>query len=334
MKKIVLFFGLFVILSFGLKETLFDDVYVLTIPKGFPEPYFPEDNKLTKSRVKLGQQLFFDARLSRNNSLACASCHNPMFAFTDGNMLSVGNNGELLTRNSPTLTNVVYQDSGFLFDRGVPTLEMQILVPIQEHKEFDFNIELIAVRLNQDSILRNLSIMAYGSEFTPFVITRAIAAFERTLISGNSPYDRFINGDSTALTANEQVGMDLFFNNLNCTECHSGFNFTNNSLQNNGLYSYPYPLDSGRMRVTSLEKDRDLFKVPTLRNIEVTAPYMHDGSISSLDSVVSHYLTGGQEHSHKSEFLAPQELNSLEKLQLVCFLKSLTDTSFINKVYD
>jgi cytochrome c peroxidase len=333
MKYFYLFLSLFIIVSFGLKESIFEDNYVLVLPNGFPEPYIPLDNKLTQSRVELGRQLFFDVRLSRNNSLACASCHNPKLAFTDGSKLSIGNKGELLSRNAPTLTNIAYQDSGLLFDRGVPTLEMQILVPIQEHKEFDFNIHLIAERLKKDTSLQNLSIKAYHSEITPFVITRAIAAFERTLISGDSPYDKFNNGDSTALTNEQQLGMTLFFNTLNCTECHSGFNFTNNSLQNNGLYTYPYPLDSGRMRVTALEEDRDLFKVPTLRNISVTAPYMHDGSIPNLEGVIEHYNSGGHEHSNKSGKLTPLELNSDEKRQLILFLETLTDTSFINKVY-
>jgi cytochrome c peroxidase len=333
MKYLYLFISLFIIVSFGIKNTVFDDNYLLVIPKGFPEPYIPLDNKLTQSRVELGRQLFFDVRLSRNNSLACASCHNPKLAFTDGNKLSIGNKGELLSRNAPTLTNIAYQDSGLLFDRGVPTLEMQILVPIQEHKEFDFNIHLIAERLKKDTSLQSLSLKAYDSEITPFVITRSIAAFERTLISGNSPYDNFNNGDSSALTIDQQLGMELFLNTLNCTECHSGFNFTNNSLQNNGLHPYPYPLDSGRMRVTALEKDRDLFKVPTLRNISVTGPYMHDGSITSLELVIEHYNSGGQQHNHKSDLITPLELTSDEKRQLIGFLNSLTDTSFINKSY-
>jgi len=333
MKYFYLFFSLFIILSFGIKETLFEDNYILVIPKGFPEPKIPKDNKLTLSRVELGRKLFFDVRLSRNNSLACASCHNPKLAFTDGNKLSIGNKGELLSRNAPTLTNMAYQDEGLLFDRGVPTLEMQILVPIQEHKEFDFNIDLMAERLKRDTNLQHLSFNAYNSDFTPFVITRAIAAFERTLISGNSSYDRFNNGDSTALTEEQQLGMNLFFDTLNCTECHSGFNFTNNSLENNGLYTSPYPLDSGRMRVTALEKDRDLFKVPTLRNISATAPYMHDGSIASLEGVIEHYNSGGSKHNNKNEVLTPLELNIDEKRQLILFLEALTDTSFINKIY-
>lgn len=333
MRNLYLVLVSLIALAIGLEKVLIDDTYILTIPKGFPEPYIPEDNKLTQSRVTLGKRLFFDVRLSRNNSLACVSCHNPKFAFTDGSPLSIGNKGALLTRNAPTLTNIVFQDSGLLFDRGVPTLEMQILVPIQEHNEFDFNILLIAERLKLDTALQALSIQAYNSEITPFVITRSIAAFERTLISGDSPYDQFINGDSTALTINQQKGMDLFFNTLNCTQCHSGFNFTNNSLSNNGLYTNPYPLDSGRMRVTANEKDRDLFKVPTLRNISVTGPYMHNGSISSLEGVIEHYMTGGEVHFNKNESLEPFELNNNDKQYLVQFLESLTDSVFINQKY-
>ena len=328
MKHFYLFLSLFIILSFGLKESIFKDDYTLILPKGFPEPYIPIDNKLTQSRVELGKQLFFDVRLSRNNSLACASCHNPKLAFTDGSKLSIGNKGELLSRNAPTLTNIAYQDSGLLFDRGVPTLEMQILVPIQEHKEFDFNIQLIAERLKKDTSFQSLSLKAYHSEITPFVITRAIAAFERTLISGNSPYDKFNNGDSTALTDDQQHGMDLFFNKkTNCSSCHSGFNFTNYAFENNGLYK-KYT-NEGRFRLTQIDTDQALFKVPTLRNIELTAPYMHDGSFENLEEVIEHYNTGGKNHPNKSELIQPLDLSNKEKRDLIAFLKSLTDESFI-----
>lgn len=333
MKYWLLFSSIFILLSFELYVIDNDDCYTLLIPKGFPEPYIPADNKLTKSRVELGKLLFFNSKLSRNNSLSCASCHNPKLAFTDGTALSIGNKGELLSRNAPTLTNIVYQDSGLLFDRGVPTLEMQVLVPVQEHKEFDFDLKLIANRLNQDTIIKNLSIKAYNSIVSPYVITRSIAAFERTLISGNSVYDQYMNGDKDALSFNQKKGLKLFTKKLKCTECHSGFNFTNNSLQNNGLYTYPYPLDSGRMRVTAKEKDRDYFKVPTLRNIGVSGPYMHDGSIETLNGVVEHYISGGHNHKNKSEFIKPIKLSELEKAQLILFLESLTDSSFINKEY-
>ena len=171
---------------------------------------------------------------------------------------------------------------------------MQILVPVQEHLEFDFNMYLIAERLKKDKEYVKLCKKAYKSEPNPFVITRAIACFERTLISGNSRYDQYKNGNLEALNENEIKGMKLFFDKLHCSKCHSGFNFTDLSIRNNGLYELKYPLDSGRMRITHKEMDRDKFKVPTLRNIELTAPYMHDGSVKTLEDVIAHYSTGGK----------------------------------------
>lgn len=317
-------------LTFSMTFSWLDGGYELEIPKGFPEPFIPEDNELTEARVELGRRLFFDNVMSRDSSLSCATCHKPELAFTDGLPRGKGIRGEIVARNSPTLTNVAYQDSGLLMDAEVPTLEFQVLIPVQEHSEFDFDLKLIAERLKSDSTYVQLSAEAYGKAPSPYVITRSIAAFERTLISGNSRYDQFINGNKKALTKTEIKGMDLFFNKLACSECHGGFNFTNLSLQNNGVYAYPYALDSGRMRVSKKEYDRDLFKVPTLRNIEVTGPYMHDGSIATLEDVVDHYNSGGHDHKNKSKLIKPLYLSEKEKIQLVAFLKSLTDKEFID----
>ena len=331
MKRIGLIILIFGIGSLAMNNALKDNgEYELIIPKGFPQPNIPEDNQLTEARVELGRRLFFDPIMSRDTSVSCATCHRPEFAFTDGLPVSMGIRGEFVTRNSPTLTNVAYQDSGLLLDGGVPTLEMQILVPVQEHSEFDFELRLIANRMKNDTTYVRLSQEAYDQAPSPFVITRSISAFERTLISGNSRYDQYINGDKKALTKEEQKGMDLFFNQLHCAECHGGFNFTNLTVQNNGLYTYPYPLDSGKMRVSKDEADRDLFKVPTLRNIAVTAPYMHDGSIATLEDVVDHYDKGGMKHQHKNELIKPLNLTGKQKKQLVAFLKSLTDEEFID----
>ncbi len=308
----------------------YQEPFKLTIPKGFPKPFIPEDNAMSHKRVEFGKRLFYDPILSRDTSISCSHCHKPELAFTDGLTRSLGIRGQTLLRNAPTLTNVAYQDSGLLFDMGVPTLEMQILVPVQEHKEFDFDLRLIAERLKNNPDYVKLSRDAYQSEPNPFVITRSIAAFERTLISGNSAYDQFINGNSDALNDQQQLGMDLFFNRLQCVRCHSGFNFTNLTAQNNGLYEGQYPDDPGRFRVTNNEKDRDLFKVPTLRNISVTGPYMHDGSINSLFDVIDHYSTGGKDHPNKSNLIVPFEISYSEKQALVSFLESLTDHKFIN----
>jgi cytochrome c peroxidase len=304
----------------------------LNIPQGFPDPEIPADNLLSKERVELGKRLFFDPILSRDSSVSCATCHQPEKAFTDGLPLSKGIRDQIGIRNAPTLTNIVYHDKGLLLDAGVPTLEMQVLVPVQEHSEFDFDLKLIAERMKRIPKYVKLSRKAYDREPDPFVITRAIAAFERTLISGNSRYDQFkYQGKQKALTASEKKGLQLFSEKLHCTQCHSGFNFTDLSLQNNGLYVEPYPLDSGRMRQTKKEEDRDLFKTPTLRNIALTAPYMHDGSLASLEEVINHYSSGGQIHSHKNAIIKPFRLSAEEKKDLVNFLKSLTDEKFVER---
>jgi cytochrome c peroxidase len=301
---------------------------LLEIPKGFPVPEFPEDNLFTSERWQLGKRLFFDPILSRDGSVSCASCHAPELGFSDDRALSLGIEGRVGARNAPTLANVAFHPY-YTREGGVPTLEMQVLVPIQEHVEFDFNILQIADRMLSDSSYVQQSRVAYDRSPDPFVITRAIACFERSLLSGASRYDKFINGDPDALSVEERQGMVLFFSErLSCASCHSGFNFTNYSFENNGLYD-EYP-DPGRFRLTNVESDRALFKVPTLRNIEVTAPYMHDGALSSLADVIEHYNTGGADHPHKSKLVKPLNLSQKEKNDLVAFLKSLTDDHFIN----
>ncbi len=301
---------------------------LLAVPVGFPAPVFPEGNELTPERWALGKRLFFDPIMSSDRSISCASCHLPELAFSDKLALSAGVENRPGTRNSPTLANIAYHPY-FTRDGGVPTLEMQVLVPIQEHNEFDMNILDIAERLNSDSSYVKASWAAYGRAPDAFVITRSIACFERTMLSGESPYDEFLNGKNSALTAAEKRGMDLFFSEkLACSQCHGGFNFTNYAFENNGLYE-EYP-DPGRFRLTGKEADRALFKVPTLRNVGVTAPYMHDGSLPTLEAVVEHYNSGGKNHPHKSQLISPLNLTTQEKTDLIAFLKALTDDDFLN----
>ena len=300
--------------------------YELSIPKGFPQPTVPEGNELTQERIELGRMLFYDPVLSLDSSISCADCHHQELAFADNQPISPGVNGELAMRNAPTLTNVAYNPT-LLFDGYLPTLEMQILVPIQEHAEFNFNIVEIGKRLLKNPEYVQRSWAAYQREPNPFVITRAISSFERTLISGNSRYDQYMNGALKQLNRSEIRGMSLFFNELACASCHGGFNFTDFSTKNNGLYTVY--ADSGRARATHLPEDKDVFKVPTLRNIELTAPYMHDGSMATLEEVVEHYMSGGKAHPNKSELIKPFALTKREKADLIAFLKSLTDDSFI-----
>ena len=295
-------------------------------PNHFPEPYLPEYNQLSEARIKLGEKLFFDPILSRDSTISCSTCHNPRYAFTDRKEKALGIKDSLVNRNTPTLTNVAYNNS-FMLDGVNPSLENQAIVPFHEKNEFDLHILIAADRLLNDSDYVDLSIRAYNENPSPFVITSALASFQRTLISGNSKYDKHIT-KNVDLSELEAKGKDLFFNKLHCTECHSGFNFTNYSLTNNGLYEV-YP-DSGRIRLTGNQKDKGVFKVPTLRNIEITYPYMHDGSIKSLENVIHHYMSGGKNHANKHEILKPFILNNYEVKSLISFLKTLTDTSFIN----
>lgn len=302
---------------------------LLAIPTGFPAPEFPAGNELTAARWVLGKKLFYDPALSRDSTLSCASCHHAAKAFSDTVAFSPGVGGLPGTRNAPTLANIGYHPY-FTREGGVPTLEMQILVPIQEHNEFDFNILLIAERLLRDTSYIRMSQEAYGRDPDAFVITRSITCFERTFISGQSRYDRyFFQGKNEALTAAEKRGMDLFFSEkTDCSQCHAGFNFTNYAFENNGLYA-DYP-DPGRFRLTELESDRARFKVPTLRNVAFTAPYMHDGSLPTLEAVVNHYNSGGQPHPNKSALVRPLALTAGEKADLLAFLHSLTDEAFVN----
>jgi len=301
---------------------------LMEIPKGFDAIQFPADNLYSKSRWELGKKLFYDPILSSDKSISCASCHLAEYAFSDKVSVSQGVEARVGTRNAPSLANVAFHPY-YLREGGVPTLEMQVLVPIQEHNEFDFNILLIAERMNQDVSYVEMALEAYDRIPDAFVITRAIATFERSLISGYSPYDKYENyNDQSALNENEIRGMNLFFSDrLQCSQCHSGFNFTNYSFENNGLYD-EYS-DSGRFRLTGKEEDFAKFKTPSLRNIALTAPYMHDGSMSTLDEVIDHYNTGGAENPQKSSLIKPLHLSESEKADLKAFLNSLTDKTFI-----
>ena len=314
----------------GCRKDTFDieEDNIMNIPVGFPSISFTEGNEYTKARWELGKRLFYDPVMSKQNTLSCATCHHAQNAFSDTVALSIGDNNAIGKSNAPTLTNIAYHPY-FTRAGGVPTLEMQILVPIQEHDEFNTNILDIVEKLKQDPSYVSQIKTAYNREPDPYVITRAIANFERSFISGNARYDQYYFQNKKIFTQKEINGLQLFMSSkTNCSQCHSGFNFSNYAFENNGLYlNYA---DSGRMRLTKLESDRARFKVPTLRNIAVTAPYMHDGSIKTLDEVIAHYNTGGQAHPHKSSLIKPLGLSNQEKQELLAFLHTLTDTEFLN----
>lgn len=320
--KVFLFLILFVFISANLKND-----FKVNIPKGFPQLPIREDNPLTKEKVLYGKSLFFEKLLSRDSSLSCASCHKPEYAFTDGKVIAEGIKNRKAGRNTPTLTNIAYNNN-FLRDGVNPSLEAQVIVPIHEKNEFDFQILLVAERLKKKDKYIRLSQQAFGEEPNPNNISKAIASFERTLISGNSRYDKFkFQYNISAMSNNEKKGMHLFFNKLYCGDCHSGFNFSNGTIVNNGLYK-EY-LDKGRMRLTLSEKDNGCYKVPTLRNISLTNPYMHDGSLSTLEEVIDHYSNGGSGHVNQHSSIKPFQISREEKDYLISFLKCLTDSSFI-----
>lgn len=310
--------------------SIVDKQPVLTAaPKGFPEIPFTEENPYSLEKWKLGKQLFFDNIMSVDYTVNCASCHKPELAFSDNLSLSIGAGGLVGRSNAPSLVNVAYQPY-FTRAGGVPTIEMQILVPIQEHDEFNFNIVKIAERMNKVPEYVEASRRAFDRDPDPYVITRALGVFERTIVSGNSAYDKFKSqGLPNAMSSDAKSGMNLFFSTkTNCSHCHSGFNFTNYNFENNGLY-YEYS-DNGRRRFTGKYADEALFKVPTLRNVALTAPYMHDGSLRTLEEVVEHYNKGGVAHRNRSDAVKPLGLSLIEKKQLIAFLESLTDNSLIN----
>lgn len=302
------------------------------VPNGFPEIPFPDENPFSMAKWELGKKLFYDPVMSRDYSISCGSCHKSKHAFADRLDVTPGVAGERGTRNAPSLANVAYHPY-YTREGGVPTLEMQVLVPIQEHVEFDFHILELADRLKEDEEYLRLTREGFDREPDAYTITRALATFERTLVSGNSPYDRHTYLGQPSLSNSAERGMELFFSHrTNCSACHSGFNFTDYRFANNGIYeNYK---DPGRTRLTLDSADYALFKVPSLRNVAMTAPYMHDGSMNTLREVVLHYNSGGAKCQQKSDLIQPLHLSTQEVDDLVNFLESLTDTDFItNPLY-
>lgn len=321
---------LFVVLFACKKESqtiIYNDNYVLESPSYFPKAAIPADNQLTKSRVALGKLLFNEKLFAADSSISCASCHQSSLAFANLMAINFGSANVQGTRNAPSLANVLYQPY-LLREGGVPTLEMQVLVPIQEHNEFNNNILQIVEKLKDKESYSVLAAKAYNRPFDAFVLTRALAAFQRTLISSNSPYDAYLSGKQDALSYNALQGRNLFFDSLNCSNCHSGALLTNFAFENNGLYE-TYK-DVGRERFTKNANDRGKFKVPSLRNVGVTAPYMFDGSMPTLNDVINHYVSGGKNSTNKSVYIRPFSLSTNQRIQLLAFLESLTDYTFIH----
>lgn len=288
----------------------------------------PSDNPITSEKVALGRLLFFDKRLSRDETVSCATCHVPALAFTDQKKVSEGVNGRKTERNAPSLLNSAFLKT-VMFDAHLASLELQVIVPIQEHVEMDMSMNALLDRLKKDPHYAAEAKKIFNRDFDAFVLTRSIAAFERTLISENSRFDAFYSGTNPkALTKDEKAGWRLFSEKLYCTTCHPAPYFTTFEAENNGLYT-DFGQDKGRFRIFNDSNDIGFFKVPSLRNCELTYPYMHDGSISTIEEVIAHYSNGGQKHPLQHKSISTFEISPKQISQLKAFLFSLTDTSYM-----
>lgn len=335
--------------------------YEWKLPAGFPDPAVPEDNPMSAAKVELGRHLFYDTRLSGNGTQSCASCHKQAQAFTDGRLTALGSTGEHHRRNSMSLANVAYAASLTWVNPVVPDLEAQALLPIFGEDPVELGLagkeDLLLQRLNEDAQYPELFSAAFPGEPQPVSlgsVVKALAAFQRTLLSGGSPYDRYTYRDELdALSLSAKRGMTLFFSErLECFHCHQGFAFTDSvkhkltqfpevTFHNTNLYNVDekgaYPaVDQGLYEFTRKPEDMGRYRSPTLRNIAVTAPYMHDGSIATLSEVLDHYAAGGKGSAHgaapspyQSEFVRGFTLTPQERQDVLAFLESLTDTEFL-----
>lgn len=341
--------------------------YQWQIPPDFPKPTVPEANPMSAAKVELGRFLFYDLQLSGNGQQSCASCHQQQFAFSEAKTTSIGSTGEVHRRNSLALVNIAYNKTLTWAHDGLVDIEHQVLIPMFGEAPVEMGITphqakvLKALEREPYPALFNA---AFGDEAVDFVrVTQALASFVRSLISLESPFDRYAyQGDDNALSAEQIKGMNLFFSErLECHHCHGGFNFTQSTshekqpldrrpFHNTGLYfterkqfadkGFP-ERDRGLAEISLNPADDGRFRAPTLRNIALTAPYMHDGSIATLDEVIEFYMAGGRElktgddqgdgrlHPSKSAFIKGIDLTAEEKAALMAFLQGLTDSNFI-----
>ncbi|MED5619395.1 cytochrome-c peroxidase [Ideonella sp. BN130291] len=289
------------------------------------KPPMPADNASTPARVELGKALFFDPRLSGNGAMSCASCHNPSLGWSDGLKTAVGWGGKVLGRATPTVVNTGF-NTQFMWDGRKKSLEDQALGPMKTPEEMNTDFAVALARLKNVPGYVAMFDKAYpGEGVSEETIAKAIAAFERTVVSSDSPFDRWLAGDRKALTTSQWRGFKVFTDPAkgNCAACHSGGNFTDNGYHNIGLTPGAEP-DVGRFGIRKVASMKGAFKTPTLRDIELTAPYFHDGSAASLRDVVEHYARGGDDRSNLSASMKPLTLTEQDKDDLVQFMKSLT----------
>jgi cytochrome c peroxidase len=288
-------------------------VALLTIPLGL-DLYLPvpEDNPITVEKVALGRRLFFDKRLSRDGSISCSTCHNPNRAFSTPLPVAIGIGGRQGHRNAPALINRGY-GRAYFWDGRTPTLEQQVVEPIQNPNEMDLTLEEASSRLKLNTT----------------TLSRALASYVRSILSGDSSYDRFINGERQSLSAEQQFGLQIFRGKGNCTACHVGPNFTDEQFHNTGVAWRDSRLtDEGRFAISGNRRDHGAFKTPTLREIARTAPYMHDGSMATLEDVIDFYSEGGRPNPSLDPEIRPRNFTPEEKRALIAFLQSLNGTVF------
>jgi len=284
----------------------------------------PEDNPLTPARIALGRRLFFDRLLSRNRSLSCASCHRPDHGFSDSRARSRGVRGSATRRHTPTLLNRAYGSFEF-WDGRAETLESQVLQPVQDSLEMDLPVTELLTRLRAQPAYVSAFAEAFGSQPDATSLAQALAGYVRTLRSGNSAFDRYREGERDALPDAARRGMALFHGRANCSACHTGANFTDERFHNTGVA--PGSADPGRFTVTGDSADYGAFKTPTLREVARTAPYMHDGSLRTLEAVIDFYDRGGGLDRFLDHELHALHLSRRDKQDLLAFLRSLTRTA-------
>ena len=281
---------------------------------------FPDNNQYSAEKAQLGKMLFFDQRLSLNFNMNCATCHNPSLGWEDGVKGAFGGQGVNLDRHSPTILNMAW-GSEFFWDGRAPNLEEQVRGPVEAPGEMNVPLSVVVERLKQVKGYQTLFSKVFpGKGVHEDGILKAIATYERTIVSGTAPFDRWIEGNEQAISASAKRGFDLFNGKARCSDCHSGWNFTDNQFHDIGLASS----DEGRIAITNKASDRFAFKTPGLRNIVQRAPYMHNGSLQTLEQVIVHYISGGAPRPSRSGKLKPVPLNQNEMKDMVAFLESLT----------
>jgi len=308
---------------------LIDSLQELPVGLGIlPTLKIPADNPQSPEKIELGRKLFFNKELSGDHSMSCASCHDPASAFSDGKPRAIGFRGKELDRHTPTVLNAAYDSYQFWDGRAV-SLEQQAAGPITSTAEMNLPDEAELVRrLNADPSYRQEFQAVFGEGPSLKNVTKAIAAYERTLITTNSRFDRYAAGDKDALTLHEKNGLMLFIAKARCSRCHDGPNFTDNKFQNTAVGEN----DEGRSAVTRQESDRGAFKTPGLRNVALHAPYMHDGSLATLEAVIEYYDRGGNDKKGKSPFMIKIGLSRQEKDDLIAFLKALNGSVAVGRL--